>query len=49
MREGKTGNLEGQCFDREIFALALPALGALAAEPTYVLPDMRGLAGIVRG
>ena len=26
-------------FDREIFALALPALGALAAEPLYVLAD----------
>ena len=39
MREGKTGNLEGRRLDREIFALALPALGALAAEPTYVLVD----------
>ena len=39
MREGKAGNLEGRRFDREIFALALPALGALAAEPTYVLVD----------
>jgi putative MATE family efflux protein len=26
-------------YDREIFALALPALGALAAEPLYVLVD----------
>ena len=25
--------------DREILRLALPALGALAAEPTYVLVD----------
>src|ERR671916_2526417 len=25
--------------DREVFALALPALGALAAEPLYVLVD----------
>ena len=25
--------------DREIFRLALPALGALAAEPLYVLAD----------
>jgi hypothetical protein len=39
LREGKAGNLEGRRFDREIFALALPALGALAAEPTYVLVD----------
>jgi len=39
LREGKAGNLERRRFDREIFALALPALGALAAEPTYVLVD----------
>jgi len=26
-------------FDRQILALALPALGALAAEPTYLLVD----------
>src|SRR5881296_2853440 len=26
-------------YDREILALALPALGALAAEPLYVLVD----------
>src|SRR3954454_3540997 len=26
-------------YDREIFALAVPALGALAAEPLYVLVD----------
>jgi putative MATE family efflux protein len=26
-------------YDREIFALALPALGALAAEPLYILVD----------
>jgi len=39
LREGKAGNLEGRRFDRKIFALALPALGALAAEPTYVLVD----------
>src|SRR6187551_1130380 len=25
--------------DREVFALAIPALGALAAEPLYVLVD----------
>ena len=29
----------GRRYDREIFALALPALGALAAEPTYILVD----------
>ena len=26
-------------YDREIFKLAVPALGALAAEPLYVLVD----------
>ena len=26
-------------YDREIFRLALPALGALAAEPLYLLVD----------
>ena len=26
-------------YDREIFGLALPALGALAAEPLYLLVD----------
>lgn len=31
--------LSGRKYDREIFGLALPALGALAAEPTYVLVD----------
>ena len=39
MTDGKTGRLDGRRFDREIFALALPALGALAAEPSYVLVD----------
>lgn len=29
----------GRRYDREIFGLALPALGALAAEPTYILVD----------
>ena len=29
----------GRRYDREIFGLALPALGALAAEPTYLLVD----------
>src|SRR4051794_4402048 len=28
-----------RALDKEIFALALPALGALAAEPLYVLVD----------
>jgi putative MATE family efflux protein len=28
-----------RAYDREIFALALPALGALAAEPLYLLAD----------
>ncbi len=39
MTEGKARNFDGRRFDREIFALALPALGALAAEPSYVLVD----------
>ena len=26
-------------YDRRVFALAIPALGALAAEPLYVLVD----------
>jgi len=39
LTDGKTGGLDGRRFDREIFALALPALGALAAEPGYVLVD----------
>src|SRR3954470_11720875 len=29
----------GSTYDREIFRLAVPALGALAAEPLYVLVD----------
>ena len=29
----------GRIYDREIVALALPALGALAAEPLYLLAD----------
>ena len=39
LRGGKARARDGRGFDREIFALALPALGALAAEPTYVLVD----------
>lgn len=39
MSAGKDQNLDGRRFDKEILALALPALGALAAEPTYVLMD----------
>ena len=44
--EGTAGRSPGQHvltvlrpLDREVFALALPALGALAAEPLYVLVD----------
>ena len=39
MRTVKTRNSEARRYDREILYLALPALGALAAEPTYVLVD----------
>ena len=39
MTQGWARKTGGRRFDREIFALALPALGALAAEPTYVLVD----------
>lgn len=39
MKNGKTRRLDGRRFDRQILALALPALGALAAEPTYILVD----------
>jgi putative MATE family efflux protein len=39
LTRGAAKRPEGRRFDREIFALALPALGALAAEPTYVLVD----------
>src|SRR3954449_8904298 len=37
----RAGTLEwdGVSYDREILRLALPALGALAAEPLYVLVD----------
>jgi len=31
--------MTGRRYDRQIFALAVPALGALAAEPLYVLVD----------
>ncbi len=34
-----SARVSGRKHDREIFGLALPALGALAAEPTYVLVD----------
>jgi putative MATE family efflux protein len=33
------GSEKRRALDREVFALALPALGALAAEPLYVLVD----------
>ncbi len=39
MRAGKARNPQARRYDREILYLALPALGALAAEPTYVLVD----------
>ena len=39
MTHGGSGVKDGRRFDRQIFGLALPALGALAAEPTYVLVD----------
>ena len=39
MRIGAARSTEARRHDREILALALPALGALAAEPTYVLVD----------
>jgi putative MATE family efflux protein len=39
LSKSKARSQNGRRFDREIFALALPALGALAAEPTYVLVD----------
>lgn len=37
--ETSDGRAHRRRFDREILALALPALGALAAEPLYVLAD----------
>jgi putative MATE family efflux protein len=39
LRAGKARNPDARRYDREILYLALPALGALAAEPTYVLVD----------
>jgi len=39
LRDGKVQSPGGKRYDREILYLALPALGALAAEPTYVLVD----------
>ncbi|WP_425955581.1 MATE family efflux transporter [Xylanimonas sp. McL0601] len=35
----RPGALRGPSIDREIFALAIPALGALVAEPLFVLVD----------
>src|ERR687884_707770 len=34
-------------YDREILALALPALGALAAEPLYVLVDAHAVNAVL--
>jgi Na+-driven multidrug efflux pump len=39
LRGGRVRNPNARRYDREILYLALPALGALAAEPTYVLVD----------
>ena len=39
MTGGASKRTRGRRYDREILGLALPALGALAAEPTYVLVD----------
>ena len=39
MRIGAARKAQTRRYDREILYLALPALGALAAEPTYVLVD----------
>ena len=39
MRIGAARSPQARRYDREILYLALPALGALAAEPTYVLVD----------
>jgi len=36
---GQPGNTGGRSHDREILRLAVPALGALAAEPLYILVD----------
>src|SRR5919198_1009706 len=38
-RSRRTGRMRRSPYDREILRLALPALGALAAEPLYVLVD----------
>ncbi len=39
MRPGEARTAQARRYDREILYLALPALEALAAEPTYVLVD----------
>jgi Na+-driven multidrug efflux pump len=39
LKGGKVRNPNSRRYDREILFLALPALGALAADPTYVLVD----------
>lgn len=38
-RTRQAGGVTGRAHDREILRLAVPALGALAAEPLYVLTD----------
>jgi hypothetical protein len=40
LRGGKVPKPNARRYDREILLLTLPALGELAAEPTYVLVDM---------
>ena len=39
MTRGTAKRSDGRRYDREILYLALPALGALAAEPSYILVD----------
>jgi Na+-driven multidrug efflux pump len=39
LRGRKVPKPNARRYDREILLLALPALGALAADPTYVLVD----------
>jgi putative MATE family efflux protein len=39
LSQGAAKPASGRRYDREILTLALPALGALAAEPSYVLVD----------
>ena len=39
MRQERSGHVPARALDREILRLAIPAFGALAAEPLYVLAD----------